>query len=119
MISDIEKEWNLTLLERGKAGVFLTSQGEKLLPFIQSLCREYDALTEQVDELSGLHTGLIRIATFSSIATHWIPNIIKHFQADYPGIDYDSLCRRCATIPLFFQKQESAWTLNRFFAIIS
>ena len=35
MISDIEKEWNLTLLERGKAGVFLTSQGEKLLPFIQ------------------------------------------------------------------------------------
>ena len=29
MISDIEKEWNLTLLERGKAGVFLTSQGEK------------------------------------------------------------------------------------------
>lgn len=91
MISDIEKEWNLTLLERGKAGVWLTSQGETLLPFVQSLCREYDALKEQVDELSGLHTGLIRIATFSSIATHWIPNIIKHFQADYPGIDYELL----------------------------
>ncbi len=91
MISDIEREWNLTLLERGKAGVWLTSEGEKLLPFIQSLCRECDALKEQVDELSGLHTGLIRIATFSSIATHWIPNIIKHFQADYPGIDYELL----------------------------
>ena len=59
MISDIEKEWNLTLLERGKAGVWLTSEGEKLLPFIQSLCRECDALKEQVDELSGLHTGLL------------------------------------------------------------
>lgn len=91
MISDIEKEWNLTLLERGKSGVWLTSQGEKLLPFIQRLCERYDALKEQVDELSGLHTGLIRIATFSSIATHWIPKIIKHFQADYPGIDYELL----------------------------
>ncbi len=91
MISDLEKEWNLTLLERGRSGVWLTSQGEKLLPFIKSLCREYDALQEQVDELAGLHTGLIRIATFSSIATHWLPKIIKHFQADYPGIDYELL----------------------------
>lgn len=91
MISDLEHEWNLTLLERGRGGVFLTSQGKALLPFIQSLCKEFDNLQIQVDELSGMQTGLIRIATFSSIATHWLPNIITKFRQDYPHIDYELL----------------------------
>ena len=45
----------------------------------------------QVDELNGLEAGLIRIGTFSSVATHWLPNIIKEFQKDYPNIDYELL----------------------------
>lgn len=38
-----------------------------------------------------MQSGLIRIGTFSSVATHWLPNIIKTFQKDYPGIDYELL----------------------------
>ena len=45
----------------------------------------------QVDELNGLQSGLIRIGTFSSVATHWLPSIIKEFQKDYPNIDYELL----------------------------
>ena len=45
----------------------------------------------QVDELNGLQSGIIRIGTFSSVATHWLPNIIKAFQKDYPNIDYELL----------------------------
>jgi DNA-binding transcriptional LysR family regulator len=44
-----------------------------------------------VDELNGLQSGLIRIGTFSSVATHWLPNIIKAFKRDYPNIDYELL----------------------------
>ena len=29
----------------------------------------------QVDELNGLQSGLIRIGTFSSVATHWLPKM--------------------------------------------
>lgn len=32
MISDLEKEWALTLLERGRGGVQLTAEGKSLLP---------------------------------------------------------------------------------------
>ncbi len=91
MIADLEKEWNVTLLERSKMGVRLTSDGMKLLPFAKSVCAEYEKLQMQVDELNGLQSGLIRIGTFSSVATHWLPNIIKAFQQDYPGIDYELL----------------------------
>ena len=91
MINDLEKEWRMSLLERGRAGVRLTSDGLKLLPFAQSVCNEYQKLQAQVEELNGLQSGLIRIGTFSSVATHWLPNIIKEFQKDYPNIDYELL----------------------------
>lgn len=91
MIHDLEQEWNIALLERSRAGVKLTSDGLKLLPYAKSVCEEYQKLQIQVDELNGMQSGLIRIGVFSSAATHWLPNIIKKFQADYPNIDYELL----------------------------
>lgn len=91
MIGDLEKEWKIVLLERGKSGINLTSDGLKLLPYAKSLVDEYEKLQMQVDELNGLQSGLIRIGTFSSVATHWLPKIIKRFKEDYPNIDYELL----------------------------
>ncbi len=91
MIHDLEQEWKVTLLERSRAGVRLTSDGMKLLPHAKNLCSEYQKLQMQVDKLNGLQSGLIRIGTFSSVATHWLPNIIREFQKDYPNIDYELL----------------------------
>ena len=91
MIHDLEQEWKVVLLERGKAGVRLTGDGIKILPHAKAVCMEYEKLQMQVDELNGLRSGMIRIGTFSSVATHWLPNIIKEFQKDYPGIDYELL----------------------------
>lgn len=91
MIHDLEKEWKVSLLERSRAGIRLTSDGLKLLPYAKGVCGEYQKLQMQVDELNGLQSGLIRIGTFSSVATHWLPNIIKEFQKDYPNIDYELL----------------------------
>ena len=91
MISDLEKEWKVSLLERDRSGVRLTSDGLKLLPYAQSVCFDYQKLQMQVDELNGLESGIIRIGTFSSVATHWLPKIITKFQGDYPGIDYELL----------------------------
>ncbi|MEE0516064.1 MAG: LysR family transcriptional regulator [Emergencia sp.] len=91
MISDLEKEWALTLLERGRGGVQLTAEGKSLLPKILQLCTQYDELRNQIDRLHGLESGLLRIGTFSSVAVHWLPPVIKRFQHDYPGIDYELL----------------------------
>ncbi len=91
MIGDLEKDWKVTLLERGKAGVKLTSDGMRLLPYMKNVCSEYEKLLVQIDEINGLQSGLIRIGTFSSVATHWLPNIIRVFKADYPNIDYELL----------------------------
>lgn len=91
MIGDLENEWKVILLERGRAGVKLTSDGLKLLPFVKNVCNEYNKLQMQIDGLNGLESGLIRIGTFSSVATHWLPNIIKRFQKEYQNIEYELL----------------------------
>ncbi len=91
MINDLEKEWKVSLLERSVGGVRLTSDGMKLLPYAKNVVAEFEKLQIEIDELNGLQSGLIRIGTFSSVATHWLPNIIKEFQKDYPNIDYELL----------------------------
>lgn len=91
MLRDLEQEWHVSLLKRSRAGVQLTSEGQKLLAHAQSLCDAYQKLQMEVDALNGLQSGLIRIGTFSSVATHWLPNIIREFQKSYPNIDYELL----------------------------
>lgn len=91
MIADLEREWGVTLLERGRGGVRLTAEGTDLLPYARDAVEGYAALQGRVDAVNGLERGIIRIGTFSSVATHWIPRVIKRFQEDYPGIDYELL----------------------------
>lgn len=91
MINDLEKEWGISLLERGRTGVSLTSDGLQLLPQLQRICKDHEILMSQINDLHGVQSGLIRIGTFSSVATHWLPNMIKRFQQDYPKIDFELL----------------------------
>ena len=91
MVGDLERGWGVTLLERGRGGVRLTSDGEQLLPAVQSVCEAERRLQMRVGGLRGLAAGIIRIGAFSSVATHWLPPVIKRFQADYPAIEYELL----------------------------
>ena len=53
MIGDLEKDWQMSLLERNKYGVELTSDGVRLLPQIRAVCNEFQKLTTDVEELQG------------------------------------------------------------------
>ena len=91
MIQDLENEWHVTLLERGKSGIRLTSDGIRLLPFIKNICRDYQELQMEIEDLNGLQSGILRIGAFTSVSTYWLPNIIDAFRKDYPNIQYEFL----------------------------
>ncbi len=91
MIHDLEREWGIAVLERSRSGVRLTSEGLSLLPYAKNVCREHQRLQRQIEEINGLQSGIIRIGTFSSVATHWLPGMIKAFKKDYPAIDFEIL----------------------------
>ena len=91
MIADLEREWDLILLERDRNGVHLTSSGEQILPMARLLIDDYEKLADHVQELHGIQTGTIRIGTFSSVAIHWLPDLFAEFQKQYPAIEYEML----------------------------
>lgn len=91
MIGDLEAQWDVSLLDRSKLGVKLTSEGSILLPYAKDIVDSYENLKMEVNDIKGLKSGTIKIGTFSSAATHWLPNIIKNFQKDYPNIKYELL----------------------------
>ena len=91
MIADLENEWQITVLDRSRAGVCLTPDGEELLPYLRQLMNACRQLDNKAGEISGLMTGSLRIGVFSSVAEHWMPGIIAAFHRDYPKIRYELL----------------------------
>ncbi|WP_455500279.1 LysR family transcriptional regulator [Gemmiger sp.] len=91
MVADLEKEWGMTLLERSKNGVRLTTAGEQLMPFLRKVLHGYNELEGQICRMNGLETGIVRIGTFSSVAINWLPNIFAKLRHDFPGIEYEML----------------------------
>ena len=89
MINDLESEWGISLFERSRSGVRLTAEGSHLLPFARSVYEEYQKLLAEVDAVNGLHSGTVRIGTFSSVAVHWLPDMMSRFQTRYPDIHFE------------------------------
>ena len=91
MVADLESEWGMTLLERGRKGVSLTSAGEQVMPFLRRVLNDHQELEGQICRMNGMETGVVRIGTFASVAINWLPNIFAALQRDYPGIEYEML----------------------------
>ena len=89
MIADLEQEWGLTLLHRGRGGLELSAPGRVLLPHLQAIVSGCELLEYTVGELHGLHTGLVRVGTFTSVADQWVPMLLTGFQQLYPNIEFD------------------------------
>ena len=88
-IAELEREWGLELLIRGRGGVALSSDGKMLLPYIQGVCNAAKELEEQAAELRGMTRGTLRVGTFTSVSIHWLPSMMKTFLDRYPGIQFE------------------------------
>lgn len=103
MVSDLEHSWGVQLVERTRGGVRLTEEGEALIPSVRGLCVQQDDLDTRIGELKGTVSGILRIATVSSIATHFLPPVIAAFKADYPEVTYELLIGEYTEIEAWVQ----------------
>ena len=87
LIQAMETEMDLQLLHRSKRGVALTEEGKKIIPSVKELLRQEERIDQLTAQIHGLETGTVRIAAYSSVATHWLPEVLRAFQTDYPGIE--------------------------------
>lgn len=97
-IASLEAELGFSLLTRDRAGVTLTSNGELILKYVRETLQCNDRLRQKVAEIKGLEIGTVRIGTFTSVSSQWLPSIIKEFKNQHPTIeiklaegDYDDI----------------------------
>jgi DNA-binding transcriptional LysR family regulator len=88
MISSLEDELSIKLLNRSKYGTELTGEGKELYPFIEETIYRYRASVEKAAEIRGLENGIIRMGTLASISANWLPPLIHEFENRYPGIEF-------------------------------
>ena len=86
LVTAFENELGFSVFRRSTKGVSLTENGQLLLPTVREFLRQEDRLFELATEINGLLIGSVTIAAYSSIATHWLPAVIRAFQQDYPHV---------------------------------
>ncbi|MDM5332819.1 LysR substrate-binding domain-containing protein [Ureibacillus composti] len=97
-ISSLESEWGFSILNRGRSGIQLTSNGERILKYIREILMWNEEMNQEIANINGLEVGTVRIGTISSVSIHWLPEIMKKFNEHYPSIeiklmegDYDDI----------------------------
>lgn len=88
IIAALEEEFGFPLLTRSRTGARLTPEGEKIMPFLRDILRSQEQLDQTAAELRGLSAGTVRIATFTSVAVHWLPGMMQEFQTLYPHVEF-------------------------------
>ena len=86
LVSALEADIGYPLLRRTNKGVTVTAEGSTLIPAIREFLNCEDNIYQLAADTNGLLIGSVTIASYSSMATHWLPEIISRFQADYPQI---------------------------------
>ncbi len=86
LVRAFEEELGMPLLARRNRGVVLTREGESVYPQVVEFIKKEDAMFGMARKITDLEVGTITIATFTSIATHILPKIIKDFSCVYNNI---------------------------------
>lgn len=80
ILHSLEQDLGFCLMARSRAGITLTDEGKKVLPLIQDIVTANERLRHTVHQITHSGKNTIRIATFTSVAVNWLPDMIHEFQ---------------------------------------
>lgn len=84
MMNSLETELGLNLLLRSKSGVRLSPAGQELLPELRSLADAAEELNQAAEQLRQRNCSTLRLGAYSSIARHWVPQIMAEYRKVCP-----------------------------------
>ena len=89
MMDALEREVGFPLLQRSHNGIQLSEQGAKLMPAIREFLQANANLANQIRAIAETRSEVIRIAAYSSIAMHWMPELLYRFKRIRPDVNVD------------------------------
>ena len=89
MMNSLEKDIGFPLLVRSRTGIRLSAAGQRVFPMIQDLLRADETLEREIRLINTRREETIRVASYASIAMHWLPEIIQRFRDNHPDVAVD------------------------------
>ena len=88
-IATLERIVGETLVERpgGPRAVSLTDAGEVLLRHAEAIVARLDAARADIAALRAGETGALRVGTYQSVGARVLPEVMRRFLKDWPGIE--------------------------------
>ena len=84
----LEEELDCRLLARSGRAVKATDTGHLVADLARRVVEEIGEAQRQVDDLSNLRTGRLRIGTSSSILVSFLPAVLQGFSKRFPGVRF-------------------------------
>ncbi|MGN0659257.1 MAG: LysR family transcriptional regulator [Emergencia sp.] len=89
MMKSLENELGVTLLLRGKFGVRLTPEGERLMPLFQEMVEINRKICAEAEMIRQQKQSVIRVAAVASVIRTWLPDVLAAFRREYPEISFE------------------------------
>jgi len=93
-VSALERLFKSLLIERSKKNFRLTPEGEVLYDYSKKILQSYGGLQSKLQEIQGVLSGNIHVATVYSIGLYDLPPCIKKFLQDCPTVNVHVEYRR-------------------------
>ncbi|RKS86242.1 DNA-binding transcriptional LysR family regulator [Microbacterium sp. AG790] len=82
----LEARLGVAIVERVGRGVRLTEAGRVLARHAPAVTHAFDAVAEELAELRGLRTGVVRLVAFPSASPVLVPRLLASLAASHPGL---------------------------------
>ena len=86
-ISDLEHDLGITLIRRKPSGVSLTPAGQVFVDHCETILNQCADVRADLKRFADCTAGELRIGAISSVLTGRLPDILRTFQDENPGID--------------------------------
>ncbi|RYL94386.1 LysR family transcriptional regulator [Sporolactobacillus sp. THM7-4] len=97
-LQEIEKEFGVKIVNRGRRGVQFTSQGEYLAEMSEKILNLIRSAREHVADMSDEVVGTLAIGVTDSFTHHRLPMLLKRFKDQYPKVEFKVVTHRSREI---------------------
>lgn len=83
----LERELGFELFERTPKSLRLSAAGEIVRRHCAETLRSFERVSESLDALRDIRSGIVRIASSESFAAEFVPILCSKFSQQYPGVE--------------------------------
>jgi DNA-binding transcriptional LysR family regulator len=87
-LQQLEKEFGITIVNRGRRGVQFTPQGEYLAKSAHEMLLNIQKIKENVLNMEDNVAGTLRLGVSTFFTDYMLPNLLKLFKERYPTIEF-------------------------------